>query len=288
MLKIKLIDFWPEDSQISNFRKIIEKNTDGIITMNNNHNLIIYSCFGNENRKVKCKKIYYTGENKRPEPQADLNLTFDYTKQNYNIRFPLWYLYIDWYSSTQLPKRVPFNHISNLFRKNDKILESKRKFCVFIAGHSRNCPRGYFVKLLSNTYKKVDCAGSCLNNIGRILGGNEETKVKFMQPYKFCIAFENSQHSGYCTEKILHAFMAGCIPIYWGDPDVDKDYNEQGFIRLKEDNIQGMQKVIEKIKEIDQDDNLWLQMYKEICFTKTKEEMLKKLKLVGEKIKGLI
>jgi hypothetical protein len=32
------------------------------------------------------------------------------------------------------------------------------------------------------------------------------------------------------TEKITDAFMAGCIPIYWGDLDVVKDFNPRSFI----------------------------------------------------------
>ena len=40
--------------------------------------------------------------------------------------------------------------------------------------------------------------------------------------YKFYLAFENSQHIGYVTEKLWQALVMGSIPIYWGAPDVVK------------------------------------------------------------------
>jgi hypothetical protein len=49
-----------------------------------------------------------------------------------------------------------------------------------------------------------------------------------------------------------------------------------------------MEKLIEKIKELDQDDDLWLAMYQEICFAKTKEQMINKIKEIEQKIKELI
>ena len=41
--------------------------------------------------------------------------------------------------------------------------------------------------------------------------------------YNFTIAFENSDYPGYITEKIIHAFIAGTIPLYWGGGEYLKD-----------------------------------------------------------------
>ena len=43
-----------------------------------------------------------------------------------------------------------------------------------------------------------------------------------LEPFRFAMAFENANVSGYVTEKIVNAFLAGAIPIYWGHPDVFK------------------------------------------------------------------
>jgi hypothetical protein len=293
-MNIQLIDFWEYDYQIKNLCEIIEKNTNSKVTLSSHPNitsdLIIYSCFGTNhknNKFEKTLKVYYTGENKRPHKSANLNLTFDYTLEHNNIRFPLWYLYINWYSQT-IP--MPFNHINKILQKPsfEEMSKTKTKFCVFIAGHSRNCPRAHFTQMLHNKYKHVDCAGRCLNNIGRILGGKESKKIEYMRPYKFCIAFENSQYPGYCTEKILHAFLAGCIPIYWGDPKVGNDFNDKSFLHLQSHDGSEMLEMIEKIKEIDQNDDLWRKMYEEVSFKKTHEEMLEKLKELGMELQKLI
>ncbi len=46
-------------------------------------------------------------------------------------------------------------------------------------------------------------------------------KIKCLQKYKFCIAYEN-MHAipGYITEKIFDCFIAGCIPVYWGASNI--------------------------------------------------------------------
>lgn len=49
-------------------------------------------------------------------------------------------------------------------------------------------------------------------------------KIQVLKNYRFCICFENSTHlKGYITEKIFCCFAAGCVPVYWGAPNVE-DY----------------------------------------------------------------
>lgn len=46
--------------------------------------------------------------------------------------------------------------------------------------------------------------------------GKTENKQKTLREYNFVIAFENSDYPGYITEKIIDAFRAGTVPLYWG------------------------------------------------------------------------
>jgi hypothetical protein len=48
--------------------------------------------------------------------------------------------------------------------------------------------------------------------------------------YRFCLVLENTKHDGYITEKILLAFMGGCIPIYWGTTEVFRMFNPNAFV----------------------------------------------------------
>merc|ERR1712066_109377 len=56
-------------------------------------------------------------------------------------------------------------------------------------------------------------------------------KQAFLSGYRFCVCFENDESPGYCTEKLLHAFAAGCVPIYWGDPRISSQAcREEGSV----------------------------------------------------------
>jgi hypothetical protein len=45
-------------------------------------------------------------------------------------------------------------------------------------------------------------------------------KVSTLSNYRFALCFENTAFPGYVTEKIFDCFVAGCIPIYLGAPDI--------------------------------------------------------------------
>lgn len=61
-----------------------------------------------------------------------------------------------------------------------------------------------------------------------------ENKIKLLNKYKFAICFENCPFPGYITEKIFDCILSGCIPIYFGAPDISEyipykcyiDYND--------------------------------------------------------------
>ena len=105
-----------------------------------------------------------------------------------------------------------------------------------------------------NEYKTVDSGGRYRNNIG----GAVKDKLAFQENYKFSIAFENCASKGYTTEKIVQAFQAYTIPIYYGDPDVVQDFNKDSFINCHD--YENFDQVLERVKEIDHNDELALQM----------------------------
>jgi len=56
--------------------------------------------------------------------------------------------------------------------------------------------------------------------------------VEFLQRHKYAITFENSATSGYMTEKLVSAYVAETIPIYFGPPlsQVENVFNTKAFI----------------------------------------------------------
>lgn len=55
-------------------------------------------------------------------------------------------------------------------------------------------------------------------------------KRKVLRQSKFCICYENAVFPGYITEKIFDCFFAGCVPVYWGAPNVASSIPPATFI----------------------------------------------------------
>lgn len=189
-------------------------------------------------------KILFTGENVTPDFNVyDYAIGFDHIQfEDRYLRLPLYCLYPEF---DLIEKFNPANlDLSQL---------AQRKFCSFVVsnGNGADPIRTEFFHELCK-YKKVDSAGRYLNNMG---GGYLEDKIKFIANYKFNIAFENSAISGYTTEKVMEPMKVNSIPIYWGNPSVDKDFNTKSIICLQD--FSSIKECIEYIIELDNNDNLY-------------------------------
>ena len=133
----------------------------------------------------------------------------------------------------------------------------REKFCAAVLNNETNLNhfREKFVRELSK-YKKVDSGGEIDNNIRY----NITDKIKFFSSYKFSIAFEKHTADGYATDHILNSFLAGTIPIYYGDYLIDEYINPDTYILVRNDI--DLQDKINFIKEVDQDDNLYREFFK--------------------------
>jgi hypothetical protein len=61
--------------------------------------------------------------------------------------------------------------------------------------------------------------------------GSVNKKIATLSNYKYCICYENCNTiSGYITEKIFDCFFSGCIPVYWGAPNIEKHIPADCFI----------------------------------------------------------
>ena len=61
--------------------------------------------------------------------------------------------------------------------------------------------------------------------------GNAANRIECVSNYKFCVCFENSYgYTGYLTEKLLNCLWSGVVPIYYGDPYVNKYIPQNCFI----------------------------------------------------------
>lgn len=119
--------------------------------------------------------------------------------------------------------------------------------------------RHHIFEVLSNRISKVDSGGQAFNNIG----GPVVDKGEFLRNYRFNICYENCISSGYCTEKLFQAYLNDCIPIYNGDPNLLDYINPKSLIYTK-----GLSddEVVERVKTIENNPDLYEQMIKEPIF----------------------
>ena len=214
---------------------------------------LIYSDFGNSEdpsflANNNLVKIYFTGENLAPNfNECDYAIGNDYL--DFGDRFLRMPTYLDpGYASRY-----------NLMLKKHELYVSedpaqREGFCSFVYSNTKAAAlqRERLFKALSD-YKRVESGGRMRNNVGFYV----EDKLAFERGCKFSIACENSLHPGYVTEKIVDAFAAGCIPIYWGDPTIASQFNPEAFIDVGK---LGIQAALELVKQMDQDDELYRRM----------------------------
>ncbi len=223
-------------------------------------NILFESLFNS--KLVNAKKwdymIHYSGES-YSNNNSDYNVVLkSETSKNNIVDLPLCVYYI--YNN---------NFYNNLISR-PLITQSQipSKFCCFIVSNPKCKIRNNMFNMLNN-YKKVDSCGKFNNNIGNVVKYDYWTKeyLDFIKQYKFIICFENSKTETYITEKIVNPLLAGIIPIYWGTHHIKNIFNIDSLLFLENESNQDFNILIQKIKEIDNDDSKYLEMVNQPLFT---------------------
>lgn len=257
-MKVCFSDFWqypkPFNPNNNFFICIVRELFENVqIVHPENADVMFFSVFGNENGRYKnCKKIFFTGENIKPNfKKCDYSLTFEFdTYGGKNFRLPLWYLYIDWFGVGSYGNPDWLIPESYLYHENEFSKKEKNNFCSIVYGSPVKSRINAIDKI--STYKKVDIFGKANQN--HHLPDGEKHKLDLISNYKFSLCYENSISPGYHTEKLLHGKIAGNIPIYYGHTTVNEDFNPECFINAFE---MSEEHLIDIIKKIDYDDFLY-------------------------------
>lgn len=257
-VKLKFVGKWddikPEDSLVCFWLKKFGYQVE----LSEDPDYVVCDIFGHPNYEY-CRypqvRILDTGENFAP----DFNVV-DYAISRYPIAYQDRNFYLPGCS-------VPGNHWMALAEKDRNysldFVKQKEYFGNFISSHeSENGLRGGFFKKLCQ-YKRVESPGSFLNNMpdGKTVSWCNDSKTDFQRKCKFTLCFESTSHYGFITEKITDAFYADTIPIYYGCPNVTDFFNKDAFINCMD--YDSFEAVLEKIKELDQDDEKYLEMLRQ-------------------------
>lgn len=227
------------------------------VELSDNPDYIFYNESGYEYLKYDCIRIFYTGENMTPNYNlCDYAISHDYlTFEDRHYRLPL-YLITVFYNEGEL-ELAGENYLTKKINFTKEVLAKKTDFCSFVYSNYRAEEERKTIFELLSKYKKVNAGGGFLNNVG----GRIKNKLEFEMKHKFSIAFESSSRSGWTTEKIVSSLVAQTIPIYWGNPSIGREFNTKRFINCHEYN--SFEEVVERIKEIDNDDELYINMINE-------------------------
>lgn len=230
MTKLKL-SFADTHNDIASFFVSILSQRYEIQIDHTNPDLLIFGDenFGQTNKKIKrgegVTKVFYTGENCRPENyDCDYAISFDHVYNPWHFRLPLFVIYM-WAFNAIHKLGYGYDYLFN----QDLPVREKTGFASFVVSNPNCKQRNDFFHLM-NKIAKVDSGGKLFNNAGEVKG--EQGKIDFLSQRKFNICFEPYSHPGYVTEKILHAFYAKTVPIYWGSDTIEYDFNPNAFINV--------------------------------------------------------
>ena len=252
-----------------------------VVTVCDNPDFLFYSCFSYEHLKyTNCVKIFFTDEAVTPDfNECDYAIGFDYL--DFGKRYMRHNRYVerkniihDSMTTDVIKSFFPNSIYSNNPHYSKKEIElhyktpndlTKRYFCNFIYSNDSSgygaALRIQFCKMLMR-YKHVDCPGKILNNMKYAIIPRESNwvtgKYDFIKQYKFTIAFENCSMPGYVTEKIMQPLEVGSIPIYWGDPEISREFNTKAFINCHD--FDNFDHVIEYVQYLDNNDDAYLEM----------------------------
>lgn len=210
--------------------------------------------------KYQGVRIAVAGENVRTDFNiSDYGIGFDpLIFLDRYLRFPLYFFYSGSLKAVEVRQDSLANgNIQSFF---------DRKFCNFLVSNgSASEFRTQFFNLLSQ-YRPIDSGGRYLNNIGAFV----KDKSSWQKEYKFSLCFENSSTPGYLTEKLIQAYAAHTIPIYWGDPqaigslkDGKGGINPNAIVWVDQ---KSPEQAVQQIMSLDSNANLYFEMFLQPLF----------------------
>lgn len=159
-------------------------------------------------------------------------------------------------------------------------LNRKKGFCNFLYSNGNAHPMRDKIFYAVSSYKRVDSLGKHLNNVnsaGTGYVGHSMECVPLKSLYKFSISCENACVPGYTSEKILTSLEAHTVPIYWGDPCIEKHINPECFINANK--YSSLEDLVNRVREIDNNDKIWCRMISAPWRTPEQEDYRAKRKL---------
>ena len=201
-------------------------------------------------------RVFLTGENIIPVMErCEFAISFAQDIHHPNhLRLPLWvYQNRGWgWRPEQIIKEPKIDW--------EAVASEKTKFCNYVYSNPVRHREEVFRAL--STYKRVDAAGRCSNNMNGWTVPREPNyfagKLEFLQRYKFTLAIENAVWPGYMTEKLVDPMYVNSVPIYIGDPKAWESFNPESYIDVT--SFGSIPQMLQYVAEVDNSRDLYLKM----------------------------
>ena len=181
------------------------------------------------------------------------------------IRNPISHLFTYWHSRaydqilTHTPNTIDSRQIKSLPCTgsfvdpsviSEQPFEQKKEMLSIVASTLTKFPghkiRFQFIIGLLKEFPKLES-----HTFGKGRQRELQNKIDGLRDYRYSIAIENSRIPSYITEKYYDCIIAGCVPVYYGAPNIDDYFPANSYISLP---IHDFDKCIEIINELSESD----------------------------------
>jgi hypothetical protein len=125
-------------------------------------------------------------------------------------------------------------------KKEDFAIYDKTKK-VSIVCSNKNFLSGHIFRheCINRFSEKIDVFGNGYNPI--------DSKLTALKDYKFHIVVENVKKDFWFTEKLIDAFVTGCIPIYYGCPSIGNFFDINGILTF--DSLEELEEILNSLTD---------------------------------------
>lgn len=191
----------------------------------------------------ECEMIYH--ENARTDLLNEYSKVFAY---NDDLVKNVGYIKLNMPNKIKYPEVVPFcnKKFSTMIAGNKRVPDSgelyseRIKIIHYMEKNNENdfdlYGMGWNTKIFTGpkiirALNRIPLATKIFAEKYRSYKGKVDKKLDTLKNYRFCFCYENSNKiPGYISEKIMDCFFAGCVPVYYGAPNITEYIPENCFI----------------------------------------------------------
>ncbi len=87
------------------------------------------------------------------------------------------------------------------------------------------------------------------------------TNYRLYRNYRFCLVLENERRLGYITEKILMAFLGGCVPIWYGTTEIWDMFHPDTFLYVNLSDPASVKTLVQRVEELERNASAYQAMF---------------------------